>query len=109
MDSFLVMISEKLWGKLTNTQLDTALKMLHVRMLEKAPEPYVGDYGSVPSWDVEYDEHRMKGFLELDAGPRGEHIVTLFDEADEDLMATDPDSRLKGPGLRQIVFLRTVN
>jgi len=109
MDAFLVMVTEKVWERLTSDELDTAFKLLHGRMLAKAPEPYQGPYGTVPSWGLEIAEKQLKGFLELDAGPKGEHVVTLFDLEDRELMEQSPRERLARHDLRQIVWLRTVN
>ncbi len=109
MDAFLVMVSDQVMSNLSTDQLDTAFKILHSRMVDKAPEPYPSSHGSVPSWQVELADRRLRGFLELDAGPRGEHMVTLFDDTDVDLMSLAPSTRLTKEGLHRIVFLRTVN
>lgn len=109
MDSFLVMVSERVWESLSSEQLDVAFKLLHGRMLAKAPEPLERAYGTVPTWNLELAQNRLKGFLELDAGPKGEHLVTIFDEGDQELMEQSPRERLRRPDLRQIVWLRTVN
>jgi hypothetical protein len=109
MDAFLVMVSEKLWSELSSEQIDTAFKLLHGKMVSLAPEKYLHPDGTVACWGFEYAQHRLKGFLELDAGPKGEHVVTLFAEDDHELMVQPPRERLNRPGLRQIVWLRTVN
>lgn len=109
MESLLVMVSDVVWGKLSNEQLDAALKTLHGHMTSHAPQPLDRDYGVVPTWDVNVAEHQLRGFLELEAGPKGEHVVTLFDPADVELMGKAPANRLQGPGLRQIVWLHTRN
>ena len=109
MDSFLVMVSEKLWTVLTSDQIDTAFKVLHGKMAKVAPEPYPNGNGNVPSWGFDYATRSLKGFLELDAGPKGEHVVTLFAAEDEELMSKPIHERLGRPGLRQILWLRTVN
>jgi hypothetical protein len=103
------MVSEKLWTQLSGDQIDAAFKVLHGKMMAMAPEPYPNGNGSVPSWGFEYAAHSLKGFLELDAGPKGEHVVTLFAADDLELMAQTARERLGRPGLRQIVWLRTTN
>ncbi|MDX9974493.1 MAG: hypothetical protein RBU21_16025 [FCB group bacterium] len=109
MDSFLVMVSETLWTELSSEEIDTAFKVLHGKMSKIAPEPHAIGAEKVPTWGFDYAAHSLRGFLELDAGPKGEHVVTLFAAEDEELMAKPIGERLGRPGLRQILWLRTVN